>query len=188
MSVVGLFISPSQVKAETFIDENTDEKSIRESILYCQEEYTKAMLGTALYNEIKGQIEAGTTTSLNTTLRDSYIRHSLKWWVVYEAMDTLYMKATNKSILIKKSDNSEPADLNGILTLKNNFRNKAERMDEKLKNYLVENSASYPLYLNPGNGYDTIHPKGLTYGTGWYLGGTDEDYGIDTDYGRKNNC
>lgn len=179
MATIGLFISPSEIKAKTFLDENIDEKTIVNSIVYCQEEYTKAILGTALYNEIKGQIEAGTLTSDNTTLRDTYLRPALRYWVLYEGMDEFYMKATNKSIMLKKSDNSDPVDLNAILSLKSSYRNRAERHDEKTRLFLIENADTYPLYRNAGNGTDTIHPKGLTYGTDWYLGGSSDCSDID---------
>ena len=185
MATIGRFISPAKIKAETFVDENVDEKSLTQSILYCQEEYTKSILGTALYDEIKGQIEASTLTSDNTTLLQTYIQPALKWWVVYEAADELHMKATNKSIVTKRSDNSDPVNLNSILALKSKYRNRAERMDEKTRLFLIENQTTYPLYTNPGNGVDTIHPKGLTYGTGWYLGGSMPDYGVPTDYGDE---
>lgn len=178
-----LFISPSQIKQQTFIDENVDEKQLINAIVYCQEEYTKNMLGTALYNEIKGQIEAGTITANNTTLRDDYIRHALKWWVVYEVMGHIWMKETNKSVMLKNSDNSNPVDLNAVLNLKSDYRNKAERFDDKLKRYLVENQATFPLYYQPGTGVDTVHPKNNTYNVGWYLGGTDNTYGLPIDYG-----
>lgn len=176
MATIALFISPAQIKAETFVDENVDEKSLVQSILYCQEEYTKNVLGTALYDEIKGQIEAGTLTANNTTLRNNYIRPALKWWVVYEAMEELHMKATNKSITTKSSENSNPVSLSDILDLKFKYRNRAERMDKKMINYLCENDTTFPLYLNPGTGVDTIHPKGSTYGTGWFLGDGDDSY------------
>ena len=175
MANVALFISPAQIKAESFVDENVDEKSLVQSIIYCQEEYTKNILGSALYDEVKAQIEAGSLTASNTTLRNNYIRPALKWWVVYEAMDELHAKATNKSVVTKSSDNSSPVDLNGILSLKYKYRNRAERMDQKMINYLCENDTTFPLYLNPGTGADTIHPKGTTYNTGWYLGNSGDD-------------
>lgn len=183
MAQIALFISPSQIKAETSVDENVDEKNLIQSILYCQEEYTKAILGTALYDEIKAQILAGTLTSDNTTLRDTYLRPALKWWVVYEGLEELHMKITNKSVVTKRSDNSDPVDLSAVLAFKNKYRNRAERLDEKTRLFLIENSDTYPLYLNPGSGADTIHPKGLTYGTGWYLGGSMPNYGVPTDEG-----
>lgn len=180
MATIGRFISPAKIKAETFVDENVDEKTLTQSIIYCQEEYTKNILGTALYNEIKGQIEAGSLTADNTTLLQTYIQPALKWWVVYEAMDELHLKAMNKGIMEKSSDNSQPANLNDILELKNKYRNRAERMDQKTINFLCENDTTYPLYINPGTGADTIHPKSSTYDTGWYLGNSSEGYDTPT--------
>lgn len=180
-----LFISPSQIKEQAFVDENVDDKYLINSIIYCQEEYTKSICGTALYNEIKGQIETGTLTSNNTTLRDTYLRPALKWWVMYDCMDMLNIKITNKAVVKKRSENSDPVDLTEILHLKNQFRDKAERLDEKSRLFLTENSSTYPLYLNPGSGADTINPKGFTYGTGWYLGGTNTDSPFETDEGNE---
>lgn len=185
MATIGRFISPSKIKAETFVDENVDEKVLTSSIIYCQEEYTKSILGSALYDEIKGQIEAGTLTADNTTLLQSYIQKALMWWVIYECADEIHAKATNKSIVTKRSDNSDPIDLNAVLAFKSKYRNRAERMDEKTRLFLIQNQTTYPLYINPGNGVDTIHPKGLTYGTGWYLGGTMPDYGVPIDDGDE---
>jgi len=180
MAQIALFISAAQMKSDCPIDENVDEKVIIQAIRYSQEEYTKNVLGTALYDEVKAQILAGTLTALNTTLRDSYIREALKWWVMYEGLEELHFKFTNKSVMTKTSENSNPASLNDILDLKNKYRNRAERMDKKTINYLCENSDSYPLYLNPGNGTDTITPKASTYNTGWYLGGASEGYDTPT--------
>lgn len=187
MATVGLFIPVSQIKAEAFVDENVDEKYILNTILYCQELYTKEILGTALYDEIKGQIEASNLSSNNQTLRDSYLRPALKWWVLYEAMDMLHVKLTNKGVVIKNSENSEPASSDYIIRLKEKFRNLAERYDQKTRLYLIENSSTFTKYLNPGSGADTIHPKGLTYGTGWFLGNTNKCDDIDR-YENPGSC
>lgn len=171
MANIALLISPATIKADAYVDENVDDKYLVDTILLCQEFYTKESLGTALYDEVCSQVVAGTLTALNTTLRDTYIRPALKWRVLSEGMDMLNIKITNKAVMKKRSENSDPVTLEEILSLKNKFRDYAERYDEKIRLYLVENSSSYPLFLNPGSGADTIHPKGLTYGTGWYLGG-----------------
>jgi len=172
MSVIARFISPSKIKADTIVDENVDDKVLSNSIIYCQEEYTKSILGTALYDEIYAEIAAGSLSAVNTTLLTTYIQPALKWWVIYEAMEELWAKIGNKSVSTKTSDNSSPVNLDEILMFKNKYRDRAERMDQKTRLYLIQNSTTFPLYNNPGNDIDTIHPKGLTYGTGWYLGGT----------------
>lgn len=179
MANVARFISPSKIKQEAYVDENVDEKYLSDTILWCQELYTKEMVGTALYDEIAAQILASTLTANNTTLLNSYLQPALKWWVLYEAMDMLNIKITNKAVVKKKSDNSDPVTLDEILHLKEKFRNLAERWDEKTRLYLIENSATFTLYLNPGSATDTIHPKGLTYGTGWFLGNTQKGNDID---------
>ena len=172
MATIGRFISPAKIKEEAYVDENVDDKYLSNTILFCQELYTKEILGTALYDQIKGQIEGSTLSANNTTLLNSYVQPALKWWVLYEAMDMLNVKITNKAIVKKKSENSDSVSLEEILHLKEKFRNLAERWDEKTRLYLIENTDIFTLYLSPGTGADTIHPKGLTYGTGWFLGNT----------------
>jgi len=183
MANKALLISPAQIIAESYVDENVDEKHIIDGILLCQEMYTKEILGTALYDDVMSEVLAQSLTADNTTLRDDYIRHALKWWVLYEIMDVLSIKMTNKGVLKRRSENSDPATADEILALKNKFRNIAERFDQKTRLFLVENNATYPLYYNPGNGADTIHPKGLTYGTGWFLGSSKKGLcdGLDRD-------
>lgn len=170
MAQIARFISPTKIKQQAYVDENVDEKYLSDTILYAQELYTKEILGTALYDQIYTQIAAGSLSSDNSTLLTSYIQPALKWWVIYEAMDMLHVKLTNKGVVIKNSDNSESVSSNYIVTLKEKFRNLAERWDDKTRKFLLQNPTTYPLYLNPGSGVDTIHPKGMTYGTGWYLG------------------
>ena len=177
MASVGRFISPGKIKQTAFVDENVDEKYLSDTIVFTQELYTKEILGTALYDEIKGQIENDTLSSDNNALLTTYIPPALQWWVLYEGMDMLHIKITNKSVVKKKSENSDPVTLAEILHLKEKFRNLAERWDEKTRLYLIENSTTYPLYLSPGSGTDTIHPKGLTYGTSWYLGDSSDTCG-----------
>lgn len=175
MANIARFISPTKIKQEGFVDENLDEKLISDTIVYAQELQTLEILGTALYDEVKGQILNNTLTSNNSTLLTTYIQPALKWWVLYHGMDMFYVKITNKSVVIKNSENSQSASTEFIIQLKEKFKNLAERWDEKTRKFLIENTTTYPLYLNPGNGADTIYPKGLTYGTGWNLNDDDDD-------------
>lgn len=179
MATIGRFISPSKIKQEAYVDENVDEKLLSDSILVCQELYTKEVLGTGLYDQIKSQIESGSLSSDNNTLLTTYIQPALKWWVIYDVMDMLFVKLTNKGVVIKNSENSQSASPEYIVRLKEKFRNLAERWDEKTRLYLIENSDTFTLYLNPGTGADIVHPKGMTYGTGWFLGNTTKCNDID---------
>lgn len=170
MSTVAAFISPTEIKREAYVDENVDEKYILNTILFAQELYIKEVLGSALYDEIKTQVLASTLTADNTTLLNTYIKPSLRYWVLFEAVDMFHLKITNKGIVKKRGENSDNASTEDIQMLKDKFQNLAERNDKRMILFLCENEDTYPLYINPGNGVDTIYPKGSTYDTGWYLG------------------
>jgi len=168
--MIALFIAPLEIKATTFIDENVDEKLIRNVIQEAQDIHVHPILGTGLFNEIKTQINAGTVTSLNNTLVTTYVQPALKYWVLYEGIDVFTYKVMNKSIVKRTSDNTEVIDLDELRRLQDRFRDKAEWYSERVTKYLQENQASYPLYYNPGSGIDVINPRITNYSTGMYLG------------------
>ena len=164
------FIHPSELKATAFIDENVDDKILTNAIAIAQELYILPMLGTGLYNELKTQIAAGTLTTLNTTLLSTYIVNALKYFSLYECIEPLNYKFTNKAIMKKRSENSEPIGFDEMTAFKDKLRNIAEWHTERMRLYLVQNQTNYPLYLNPGDGVDIIQPKKDSYSGGWYLG------------------
>lgn len=167
-----IFISEQALKDSSIINENVDMKVLLPTIKLAQEKYILPIIGTALYNELKTQITAATLTVLNETLLDDYIQPCLIWWIMAEAPMPLTYKFMNKSVATRSSENASPASLNDLLKLEERFKNNAEWYSQRLTNYLLENSAQYPLYLNPGNGIDTIIPKKTMYSTGMFLGNT----------------
>lgn len=167
-----LLVSSTYIKDYTFIDQNVDEKYIRISIEEAQKIHIRQYLGSGLYDQIISQVEGSTLTALNTTLLDDYIIPALKWWTLVEAAPYLTYKITNKNIVRKNSDNSTGVDYNELDQFMNMVTDKAEYYSQRLILYLCENSTDYPLYDNPGNGVDTIHPRGNAYKCGIFLGNT----------------
>lgn len=167
---IALFITEQYIKDTSYIDENVDMKLLRDVIELAQEKYILPLLGTGLYNQIAAQIVAGSVSAANTTLLDSYIQKALKWWTLYEALDILTFKFTNKSVVKKNSENSQSVNTDELNRLFDSFGNNAEMYSERLTKYLVENVSTFTLYSNPGTGSDTIHPKKSSYRTSIYLG------------------
>lgn len=167
---IALFISEQYIKETSYIDENVDMKLIRDVIELAQEKYILPLLGTGLYNQIVSQITAATVSADNTTLLDSYIQKALKWWVLYEGLDVLTFKLTNKSVVKKNSENSQAVSTDELNRLFDSFGNNAEMYSERLTKYLIENVSTFTLYANPGNGSDIIQPKRNSYRTSIYLG------------------
>jgi hypothetical protein len=167
-----IFISEQALKDSSIINENVDMKLLLPTIKLAQEKYVLPILGTALYNELKTQITNATLTVLNETLLDDYIQPCLIWWIMAESPMPLTYKFMNKSVATRSSENANAASLNDLLKLEERFKDNAEWYSQRITNYLLENSTQYPLYLNPGNGIDTIVPKKTMYSTGMFLGNT----------------
>jgi hypothetical protein len=174
MAVNILFISEQYIKDTSYIDENVDMKLLRSNIIETQDIRVPHMVGTALYEELKTQINAGTLTALNRTLLDSYISPCLKYWVLHDGAYIFQYKIMNKGIVTRSSENTETIQTGELDRLMDFFKGRAEDYQEKITNYLVENHLSYPLYYNAGNGIDTIHPTETNYTQGWYLGQSDK--------------
>lgn len=163
-----LFISAAKVKELSSIHGNVDDKYITPIINECQDLYIEPIIGTGLYNEIKGQLPSSLSV-LNATLLNTYIIPCLVAYIKYEAVTDLNFKFTNKNVGKKSSDNSQPIDSNDSIFFMNELKNKAEFRAERITKYLLQNSTSYPLFLNAGNGLDTIHPNGTNYDCGIVL-------------------
>lgn len=170
MSTIALFIRPDAIKANTYVDENVDEKALSVAIELAQQLYIEPIIGSGIFSELQTQIAAGSLTALNTTLLTTYIQPALEYWTLHELVEPMTYKFQNKNVAKKNSDNSNPIELNEIIHLKNKFKNIAEYKTNKIKLYLIENDTDYPLYGNPGNGVDTVHPTGKAFSTTWYLG------------------
>ena len=165
-----LLVTATYIKDYTFVDPNVDEKYIRIAIEEAQKIHIRNYIGSGLYDEIINQVSTNTLSALNTTLLDNYIIPALKWWVMVEAAPFLTYKVTNKNIVKKNSDNSTGVDFNELNSFMNLVTDKAQYHTKRLIDYLFEYSDQYPLYDNPGDGFDTIYPQGYSYEESIYLG------------------
>ena len=68
-----LFISEQTLLDNSVINENVSFTQIRPTIVKVQEMRIQPIVGSALYNEMVGQVVSGTTTALNTTLLDNSV-------------------------------------------------------------------------------------------------------------------
>lgn len=165
-----LLLTATYIKDYTFVDPNVDEKYIRISIEEAQKIHIRNYIGSGLYNEIISQVQSGSLTALNTTLLDDYIIPALKWWTMVEAAPFLTYKVTNKNIVRKNSENSTGVDFTELYKFMVMVTDKAQYHTRRLIDYLLQNASSYPLYDNPGSGFDTIYPQSYSYDQGIYMG------------------
>ncbi len=182
MSNFVYFISTSYLKDNTPLNENLDDKILKSSIKEAQEIYIRDIIGSGIYDELQTQAYAGTLTADNTTLLDSYIAPCLKYYTLVESMLPLTFKFMNKSVASRSSENATPATPSDLTHIEQRYRDKAEYYGERLRDYLKEYPTRYPLYLNPGSGFDVIRPKNTAFFGGMYLPGTDDDCFFNYDF------
>lgn len=170
--MAAFFISEEKLKQNSLINENVDDKIIRPLLIMVQDMYIQPAIGSGLYNELIDQIDNSTLTAANTTLITDYIQSSVIWWIMAEAPMSMTYKFRNKGVQTQNSDNSSPASIEDLISVADNYKYKAEWYTKRLSNFLYANSTTYPLFLNAGNAYDTIHSNNQIYQSGMML---DED-------------
>lgn len=174
-----LFIDVNYIKERSSVMENVEEKFIANHILEAQEIHIQEILGSNLYYSLLNDFNTDTNTfSLPKykTLVEEYIQPCLLYYTLYESLDDLYAKVTNKSILIQNSENSTPISEAYLTKRKADFLNKAEYFSTRLTNYLIDNKNIYTEYLSSSNKFSDIKPKRNTYLiNGWYLKNTKND-------------
>lgn len=177
---VALFISEQYIKDNSPINGNVDDKYIRSTIYMCQKVYILPLLGTALYNELNTEINAGSVSADNQTLIEDYLYDTLLYYVLAEGIALFTYKIENKSVVKKTSDNSSPIDSEEVSMLRDMYKDKAEYFAERVTKYLCEYASStrYSAYLNPGTTYDTVVPNKNNYTTGWVF--DDDKTRLDT--------
>ena len=171
MSLVPLFISAQTIKTYGIIEGNVDDKLISQTIVMVQDMQLQQLLGTDLYREIAGQIDANTLTALNTTLLDDYITNFLMNAVIADGIITFNYRISNKAVITANSDNQQPVNSQDLELIRAKWQSQADFYAKRLTKYLVQESTAYPLYLL-NNDISDIQSKSAKYKSGFYLGST----------------
>jgi len=167
------------IKADTYLRESTvnanvDTQLILPAIKRVQRNIILPILGTALYNDLLTKIAADNDLSGYTdykTLVDDYLTPTMVEFVNAEIPPDMTFKFTNKSIVKKNSENSQPVDLQELRNIIQRMTYRGQLEGEKAIEYLIANcNTLFPLYRTPGNTIDTVFPRQTMFSTGMNLG------------------
>lgn len=154
-----LIVSPAFVKENTLLHYNVDDGYLKPLIDSVQNTFIRPILGSALFDEVLSEIQAGTVSALNETLIKQYLRDALKWEVCHKYTRIGTYKLRNKGAGKKDGDNFSPLSEGELVTAKSIFKDNADFYRKKLQLYLKENCDSYPLYKTPPSGVDVVYPE-----------------------------
>lgn len=159
---------------ETTVNANVDTQLILPAIKRVQRNIILPILGTALYNDLLTKIAADNDLSGYTdykTLVDDYLTPTMVEFVNAELPPDMTFKFTNKSIVKKNSENSQPIDLQELRNIIQRATYRGQLEGEKTIKYLITNcNTLFPLYRTPGNTLDTVFPRQTMFSTGMNLG------------------
>lgn len=192
MSLNILMVSDEMIKDRTQIHGNIDPKLIYPDIKVAQDMYIHPILGTGLYDKILTLIDAGgPPAGVYKTLLDNFIIDTLMWYTLSALPITLSFQFWNKGVVRKQGVDTELPSMTELIDLQNTYKNRAEFYANRMRLYLKQNAAvSFPEYLNPGDGLDTINPENKSFTNPVFLGG---ECAVGRSYeemyqGNRNGC
>jgi hypothetical protein len=174
-----LFIKEDFFKEYSGINENMDFKKLKPKLIAVQDIYIQKILGTPLYEDLKTKITADPTLASNTNeknLINNYIAKTLVWYAKCDLTTELKFSFQNKGVLVKSGDQSQNADTSDLKLIKSEYKAYADQYAELLRNYLQQNTATFPKY-NEGT-TTGMTPSQNTYTNGIFL----------RNYGEENQC
>ena len=165
------FITPQMIRDNSTFDFNVDDALLSSTIFETNDKFLTPIVGSTLMNQLLNEFSGNTLTAVNTILVENYIKPALIKYTIYEGLDFLHFKFTNKNISKIKSDTNEPIEFKEFQYLKSRLLDTAQFYGTKITNYLIANSSLYPLFTNPIASYDTVFPNADTeYFSGIYTG------------------
>ena len=149
-----LLISPSELKSESLINSNTDDKPLSNIVTTIQEIYLVKITGSALmrklqelvYNEVKGLPDSITQAGnehyfeLLSNYVKPYLRyHALKSFIVENSF-----KFRNAGVVRVSDTNMSYSSVEDIKFLQSHFETYVAEYSERLSKYLCSNKSNFP--------------------------------------------
>jgi hypothetical protein len=172
------FVTPQYIfdNYSLYLDDNIDENSINSAILLAQDKFTQSALGFTLYrkyiNDISAFYNGGAPLGTHyQMLFENWIQKEVSLWALWIAYPSLHIKATNKSIVTKHSDNSNAVTLKEVDYMRNDIQSSAMFYDSRIREEILNYPQNFPEYFTI-TGVDRIIPKSLVYRGSIYLNPT----------------
>jgi hypothetical protein len=147
-----VLITKADLTTITVIQKNVEVSLVEPFIDVAQNIHTKGLLGTPLYEALINNVTltGDTYTAADTDLNNllDQVRPSLCYWAFYEGMPFLWARVTNKGLVFKNSENSQPLSKSDMIELRKTVNNWAENYDNEVLTFLRDNLSLYPLFGN----------------------------------------
>ena len=178
-----LLISPTELKSESLINSNCDDKPLSNIVTTTQEIYLVKITGTALmrklqelvYNEVKGLpnniTQEGNEHYLD--LLENYVKPYLRYHAVKSFLVENSFKFRNAGVVRVSDTNMNYTSVEDIKFLQQHFTTYIAEYEDRLSKYLCSNKSNFPeiqaeipSYMDsPSVGKDYSNTGGLWLGS-----------------------
>tara|TARA_B100000424_G_scaffold113784_1_gene85683 strand:+ start:5815 stop:6396 length:582 start_codon:yes stop_codon:yes gene_type:complete len=170
-----LLVSAEMLKRTVPISQSCDDNLIHTIILQAQDKYILPVLGHDLFEKIKSDIADGTLTGVYATLVKTYINKAICQFTYAMLLPNLRIRSVRHSVVQMDNEQGTSVSADDIAPLVSQAMDMGEFYRERLIDYLVDNSSSYPEYSsNTGN---ELSPTTRNYYSG---------INMDRNYGKSN--
>ena len=149
-----LLISPSELKAESLINSNTDDKPLSNIVTTIQEIYLVKITGTALmrklqelvYNEVKGLPDSITQAGNEHyfELLSNYVKPFIKYHALKSFVVENSFKFRNAGVVRVSDTNMNYSSVDDIKFLQQHFNTYIAEYEDRLSKYLCSNRSNFP--------------------------------------------
>lgn len=150
-----LLIAPSELKSESLINNNVDDKPLSIMVQTVQEIYLSKITGTALmrrlqelvYNkiqDIQGDRIDGQGFENYAELLEDYVKDYIKYRVMKNFLVENSFKMRNIGLVRNADTNTQPVDVDTLKYLEHHYDTYVAEYEERLSNYLCANRSNFP--------------------------------------------
>lgn len=155
-----------------YVESNIDDNSLESFIILAQDTQLQSAIGYTMYRKIMDTLISDPTgnsfSSQYTYIIQNYIMPEVALWAIYLAYPTLLYKPTNKAIVTKHSDESNPVGIRELEYLRSQIKSNAEFYDSRIVEYIKNYTNDFIEYYTT-SGVNRIRPKSNLYFGGIYL-------------------
>ena len=166
-----LWMTEDYFKENSVLNDNVDWRLVQPIMIMVQDQYIHPLLGTDLFDTIADEIYASSVSTENETLLNLYLRKVILYYTLAELGKVLKYRYQNKGVMVRNSENSQPASLEEVQEMYDYWKNKAEWQAERATKFLRENASSstYPDYYAQIVTGDDIIPNSTNFTSSLYL-------------------
>lgn len=166
-----LFIDDEYLKTYTPLGRSIDVNQIYPFVREAQDIYTQDLLGTPLYNYLEWKLYTGLTfsTAYFTQKEIELVNicsKALAYWTVYLAIPHIAIQIRNIGVARATGENTQLTSLSEMKYIREEMMNLAEFWNQRVVNFLCENSTDFPLY-NAAS--DDMYPTTYQYDSDIYI-------------------